>query len=48
MYMYVCITFCSVIFIVLFFFHRDVVDEEYIKTLFASTGGAVQNFRFFQ
>jgi len=26
----------------------DCVDEEYIKTLFASTGGAVHNFRFFQ
>ena len=30
------------------FIFRDVVDEEYIKTLFASTGGEVVNFRFFQ
>ena len=28
--------------------YRDCIDEDYIKTLFASTGGAVQNFRFFQ
>lgn len=27
---------------------RDCIDEDYIKTLFASTGGGVQNFRFFQ
>ena len=28
--------------------YRDCIDEDYIKTLFASTGGGVQNFRFFQ
>eukprot|EP00731_Ephydatia_muelleri_P018505 Em0011g545a len=26
----------------------DGIDEEYIRTLFVSTGGTVQNFRFFQ
>ena len=34
--------------IMLFFFISEVVDEDYIKTLFVSTGGAVANFRFFQ
>ena len=28
--------------------HSEVIDEDYIKTLFASTGGTVVNFRFFQ
>ena len=26
----------------------EVVDEDYIKALFVSTGGTVVNFRFFQ
>ena len=30
------------------FFNREGVDEEFIRSLFSSTGGTVQNFRFFQ
>ena len=31
-----------------FLLFSEVVDEDYIKTLFVSTGGTVVNFRFFQ
>lgn len=28
--------------------YRECVDEEFIKRLFTSSGGTVENFRFFQ
>ena len=43
-YFYTCVHYMTTIKLP----HSEVIDEDYIKTLFAATGGTVVNFRFFQ